>query len=38
MIGFNNHKATAMVFVDVVRAFDRVWPDELVHTMVSAGY
>uniref|UniRef100_V5GNF3 Putative RNA-directed DNA polymerase from transposon X-element n=1 Tax=Anoplophora glabripennis TaxID=217634 RepID=V5GNF3_ANOGL len=36
--GFNNRESTAAVFLDVAKAFDRVWHDGLLAKMLDFGY
>ncbi|GFW08927.1 RNA-directed DNA polymerase from mobile element jockey [Trichonephila clavipes] len=31
--GFQNHQATGMLFVDIVKAFDKIWHDGLISNM-----
>ncbi|GBM95998.1 putative RNA-directed DNA polymerase from transposon BS [Araneus ventricosus] len=35
--GFNNHADTAAVFIDISKAFDRVWIDSLIYKMYKLG-
>ncbi|GFX00217.1 probable RNA-directed DNA polymerase from transposon BS [Trichonephila clavipes] len=36
--GFQNHQATGMQFVDIAKAFDKIWHDGLVSKMMRLGF
>ncbi|GFT17013.1 RNA-directed DNA polymerase from mobile element jockey [Trichonephila clavipes] len=36
--GFQNHQATGMLFVDIAKAFDKIWHDGLVSKMMRLGF
>ncbi|GFT16546.1 RNA-directed DNA polymerase from mobile element jockey [Trichonephila clavipes] len=36
--GFQNHQTTGMLFVDIAKAFDKIWHDGLVSKMMRLGF
>ncbi|GFX25979.1 probable RNA-directed DNA polymerase from transposon BS [Trichonephila clavipes] len=36
--GFQNHQATDMLFVDIAKAFDKIWHDGLISKMMRLGF
>ncbi|GFW73989.1 RNA-directed DNA polymerase from mobile element jockey [Trichonephila clavipes] len=36
--GFQNHQATGILFVDIAKAFDKIWHDGLVFKMMRLGF
>ncbi|GFT62345.1 RNA-directed DNA polymerase from mobile element jockey [Trichonephila clavipes] len=36
--GFQNHQATVMLFVDIAKAFDKIWHDGLISKMMRLGF
>ncbi|GFW22560.1 RNA-directed DNA polymerase from mobile element jockey [Trichonephila clavipes] len=36
--GFQNHQATGMLFVDIAKAFDKIWHDGLLSKMMRLGF
>ncbi|GFW35133.1 RNA-directed DNA polymerase from mobile element jockey [Trichonephila clavipes] len=36
--GFQNHQSTGMLFVDIAKAFDKIWHDGLISKMMRLGF
>ncbi|GFY25120.1 probable RNA-directed DNA polymerase from transposon BS [Trichonephila clavipes] len=36
--GFQNHQSTGMLFVDIAKAFDKIWYDGLISKMMRFGF